>query len=159
MPTDYPVKFFLGTAQTCINTSTNTSAGNFTGAPAATYDNTTDTAYPYATEAVATVQLPAWGGAPAAGTLIELWGVVQNVDGASDDTDAPATTSSGGARYFGAFTVAAANALQRRTIVIDMRGVKQVDFYLKNGTAQTLTNNGGTNCTLKVTPMAQGLTI
>jgi hypothetical protein len=85
--------------------------------------------------------------------------VVLNTDGTDDDTDAPSGTSQGGARYFGAFPVAAADALQRRTIVINMEGVKQVDFYIKNGTAQNLNNDGGTSCVMKVTPLAYGITV
>ena len=44
-----PVRQFLGTTTTtCINTTTDIAAGNFSGAPAATYDNTTDATLPYA---------------------------------------------------------------------------------------------------------------
>jgi hypothetical protein len=156
---DYITKQFRGTAQTVINTATDIAAGNFSGAPSATYDNTTDAAYPNALLAEAMIELPDWAAAPAAGTLVELWGVVLNTDGTDDDTDAPSGTSQGGARYFGAFPVAAADALQRRTIVINMEGVKQVDFYIKNGTAQNLNNDGGTSCVMKVTPLAYGITV
>jgi hypothetical protein len=149
---------FRGTAQTVINLATNVTAGNFSGAPSATYDNTTDAAYPNALLAEAMIELPDWGAAPAAGTIVELWGVVLNTDGTDDDTDAPSGTSAGGARYFGAFPVAAVDALQRRTIVINMAGIKQVDFYIKNGTAQTLTNTG-TACVMKVTPLVIGTTV
>jgi hypothetical protein len=156
---DYITKQFRGTAQTVINTATDIAAGNFSGAPSATYDNTTDGSYPNALLAEAMIELPDWAAAPAAGTLVELWGVVLNTDGTDDDTDAPSGTSQGGARYFGAFPVAAADALQRRTIVINMEGVKQVDFYIKNGTAQNLNNDGGTSCVMKVTPLAYGITV
>lgn len=155
---DYPTKFFLGTAQTCINTAVDVAAGNFS-ATTTTFDNTTDAAVPYARYAVAVAQFPDWGAAPVAGTLVELWGVVQNTDGTSDDTDVPSGTANGGARLFGAFVIAAADALQRRSIVIDMLGVKQVDFYFKNLTAQNMNNDGGTNATLKVTPLAEGVTV
>jgi hypothetical protein len=156
---DYFTKQFRGTAQTVINTATDIAAGNFSGATSATYDNTTDGSYPNALLAEAMIELPDWAAAPAAGTLVELWGVVLNTDGTDDDTDAPSGTSQGGARYFGAFPVAAADALQRRTIVINMEGVKQVDFYIKNGTAQNLNNDGGTSCVMKVTPLAYGITV
>lgn len=156
---DYPEKAFYGTAQTCINTASNIAAGNFSGAPAATFDNTTDAAVPYARWAQATLVCPDWAAAPAAGATIDLYGVLQDVDSTSDDTDPPSGTSAGGARYLGSFAVAAVDALQRRTIVIDLLGVKKMDFYIKNGTAQQMTNNGGTNCTLKVTPLAYGITV
>lgn len=153
---DYPVKQFFGTAQTCINTTTNLAAGNFTAAPAATFDNTTDAAVPYAPYAVATLFINDWASAPAAGTQIELWGVLIDTDSTDDDTQAPSGTAQNGARPFGAFIVDDADALMRRTITIDLAGVKKVDFYLKNGTAVSTTNT--TAMTLKVTPLSMGVT-
>lgn len=155
---DYPSKQFLGTAQTVINTATDIAAGNFSGAPSATFDNTTDAAVPYATHAKAMLELPDWGAAPVANTFIDLYGVLKDTDGTDDDTDAPSGTSAGGARYFGSFPVAAVDALQRRTITIDILGCEKIDFYIKNGTAQNLNNDGGTSCVLKVTPVSVGIT-
>lgn len=154
---DIPTRQFLGAAQTCINTATDIAAGNFSGAPAATYDNTTDAAVPYAPFARAMAEFPDWAAAPVAGTIISLWGVLKDTDGTDDDTDAPSGTAEGGARWFGAFKIAAADALQRRTITIDTLGVEKVDFYLKNETAQNLNNDAGTSCVLKVTPLAVGV--
>lgn len=156
---DVPTKQFLGTAQTVINTTTDIAANNFSGAPAATYDNTTDAAIPYATHAVAMAEFPDWAAAPLAGTPVELWGVLKDTDGTDDDTDAPSGTAAGGARYFGAWVIAAADALQRRTITINMLGCLKVDFYIKNGTAQNMNNDGGTACVVKVTPLSLGVTV
>jgi hypothetical protein len=156
---NYPQKQFFGTAQTVINTGTDIAANNFSGAPAATFDNTSDAAVPYAEYAMAMAEFPDWAAAPVAGTVVELWGVLLNTDGTDDDSDAPATTASGGARYCGAWVMAAADALQRRTIVISLLGVQQVDFYIKNGTAQNMNNDGGTNCVVKVTPFAVGIAV
>jgi hypothetical protein len=154
---DYESKWFLGTTTTTvISTATDIAAGNFSGAPAATFDNTTDATVPYATHAKVMAEFPDWGAAPAAGTVVELWGVLKDTDGTDDDTDAPATTSSGGARYFGAFPIAAVDALQRRTIIIDILGCEKIDFYIKNGTAQNMNNDGGTNCVVKITPVGYG---
>lgn len=155
---DVKSKQFFGTAQTVINTATDIAAGNFSGAPAATFDNTTDASVPYATHALAMIEMPDWAAAPVAGTLVELWGVLIDTDGTDDDTDAPSGTAAGGARPFGSFTVAAADALQRRTITISLEGVKKVDFYIKNGTAQNMNNDGGTNCVVKVEPFTYGVT-
>ncbi|MHB1328536.1 MAG: hypothetical protein ACYC2K_10075 [Gemmatimonadales bacterium] len=156
---DVAIKQFWGTTTTTvINTATDIAAGNFSGAPAATYDNTTDATLPYASQALAMAEFPDWAAAPVAGTVVELFGVQLNTNGTDDDTDAPSGSSPGGARFFGAWVVAAADALQRRTIVIDMLGVKQVDFYIRNGTAQNMNNDGGTNCVVKITPFAQGVT-
>jgi hypothetical protein len=156
---DIPVKQFFGTAQTVIDTATDIATLSFSGAPSATFDNTSDAAVPYAPYALAMAEFPDWAAAPAVGTVIELWGVLKDVDGTDDDTDAPATTVTGGARWFGAWPVAAADALQRRTIVISLLGCKQVDFYIKNGTAQNMNNDGGTNCVVKITPFAEGVTV
>lgn len=155
---DYPEKAYFGTAQTVINTASNISAGNFSGAPT-TYDNTSDAAVPYARWAQATAVFPDWSAAPTAGQTIDLYGVLQDVDSTTDDTDAPSGTAVGGGKYFGSFLIAGVDALQRRTIYLDMLGVNKVDFYLKNATSVTMTNNGGTNATLKVTPVAYGITV
>lgn len=150
-----PARQFYGTPQVVINTTTNLAAGNFTGAPALVFDNTTDALVPNAPRAVATLFVNDWAAAPVAGTVMELWGVLQDVDGTSDDTDTPSGTSQGGARLFGQFYVAAVDAAQRRTININMVGVQKVNFYLKNGTAQQATNTVA--LTVTVTPVALGV--
>ena len=150
------VKMLYGTAQTVINTSTDIAAGNFSGSPAATFDNTTDSAVPYALFAEAMLEAPDWAAAPVAGTVVSLWGVLKDTDGTDDDTDAPSGTASGGARFFGSWVIAAADALQRRTITINLNGCRLVDFYILNGTAQNMNNDAGTNCVVKITPFTVG---
>ena len=150
------VKMLYGTAQTVINTSTDIAAGNFSGSPAATFDNTTDSAVPYALSAEAMLEAPDWAAAPVAGTVVSLWGVLKDTDGTDDDTDAPSGTASGGARYFGSWVIAAADALQRRTITINLNGCRLVDFYILNGTAQNMNNDAGTSCVVKITPFTVG---
>ena len=157
MATNYPTQQFYGSAVTVINTATDIAAGAFSGAP--TTFNNTDAAVPAAPLALAMAEFPDWAAAPVAGTLIELWGLLLNVDGTDDDTDAPSGSASGGARYFGAWVIAAADALQRRTIVISLEGVVDVDFYIKNGTAQNMNNDAGTNCVVKITPFAYGVAV
>jgi hypothetical protein len=34
-----------------------------------------------------------------------------------------------------------------------------VDFYIKNGTAQNMNNDGGTNAVVKITPFSYGITV
>lgn len=154
---DVPARQFFGTAQTVINTTADIAAGTFSGAPAATFDNTIDALVPYARYAQVMVEFPDWAAAPAAGSLIELWGVLVDTDGTDDDTDAPSGSSSKGARCFGAFAIADVDALQRRTITVSLLGVQKVNFYLRNGTAQNLNNDGGTACVVKVTPFDVGV--
>lgn len=152
---NYPERAFYGTTQTCINTAVDIAAGNF-GATTTTYDNTNDAAVPYARWAKAVASFPDWAAAPAAGTTVDLYGLLIDVDGTSDDTQAPSGTAQGGARFFGSFLLSADDALQRRTITLDMLGVEKVDFYFKNTSAQNMNNDAGTNAILKVTPLAYG---
>lgn len=153
-----PSRMFYGTAQTVIDTGTDIAAGNFSGSPAATFDNTTDSTVPYALYAEAMIEVPDWAAAPVAGTNVSLWGVLIDVDGTDDDTDAPSGTASNGARLFGAWVVSAADALQRRTITISLLGVRKCNFYILNSTAQNMNNDGGTNCVVKITPFSVGVT-
>ena len=113
---------------------------------------------PYARWGVATLFVNDWGGVPTAGGTVDLYGVLQDVDSTSDDTDAPSGSTVGGAKYFGSWVIAGADAAQRRTIVIDLLGVKKCSFYYKNVTTQTATNTGA-NSTVKITPVAYGVTV
>jgi len=155
---DYKPKMFFGTAQTVFNSATDIGAGNFSAA-GTDFDNTTDSSVPYATQAVAMIEMPDWAAAPVAGTVVELWGLMVDVDGTDDDTDAPSGTASGGARNLGGWVVAAADALQRREIVIDLTGVRKFTPYVKNGTGQNMNNDGGTNMVVKITPFVRGVTV
>lgn len=155
---NYPTKQFFGTVQTVFDSATDIATGVFSGAMTA-FDNTTDAAVPYAEYALAMAELPDWAAAPVAGTVVELWGLLQDVDGTDDDTQTPAAALSGGARYFGAWPISADDALQRRTIVISLIGVQKVVFYAKNGTAQNMNNDGGTNFVVKITPFSVGITV
>lgn len=158
---NYGVKQLVGSAQTVIDLATDIAAGNFSGAPAATFSNN-DATYPDCPLAIAMAEFPDWGAAPVAGTIVELWGLLKDVDSTDDDTGAPSGTASGGARYFGAWVIEAADALQRRTIVISLEGITNsitVDFYIKNVTAQNMNNDGGTNAVVKITPFTYGIVV
>ena len=155
---DYKPKMFFGTAQTVFNLATDIAANAFSGA-GTDFDNTTDASVPYATNAVAMIEMPDWAAAPVAGTVVELWGLMVDTDGTDDDTDAPASAASGGARFLGSWVVAAADALQRREIVIDLTGVRKFTPYVKNGTGQNMNNDGGTNMVVKITPFVVGVTV
>lgn len=154
---DYATKQFFGSPTTVIDLATDIAAGNFSGAPASTFNNASND-----THAVAMGEFPDWAAAPVAGTVVELWGLLKDVDGTDDDTQAPASTASGGARFFGAFVLSADDALQRRTIVISLEGISSsmnIDFYIKNGSAQNMNNDAGTNAVVKITPFSYGVTV
>ena len=155
---DYPTKQLFGTAQTVFNSASDIAAGNFSAAGTEFTNN--DAAVPAAPYALAMAEFPDWAAAPVAGTVVELWGTLTNIDGTDDDTDAPSGTASGGARFFGAWVIAAADALQRRTIVISLEGVTSGFVpYIKNGTGQNMNNDGGTSCVVKITPFTYGITV
>jgi hypothetical protein len=155
---DYKTKVFYGTAQTVFNLATDIAAGAFSGA-GTDFDNTSDASVPYATDAVAMIEMPDWAAAPVAGTTVELWGLMVDVDGTDDETDAPASTASGGAHLLGYWVVAAADALQRRETVINLTGIKKFTPYIKNGTGQNMNNDGGTNMVVKITPFVVGTVV
>jgi hypothetical protein len=155
---DYPAKQFRGTAQTLFNSSTDIAAGNFSAAGTNFTNN--DSAVPACEWAEAMIEMPDWGAAPVLGTVVELWALPVNVDGTDDDTDAPSGTASNGAVFLCAFPLAAADALQRRTRLISMLGLGlEWTPYIRNGSAQNMNNDGGTNMVLKVTPIAMGITV
>jgi hypothetical protein len=154
---DVKTKQFFGTAQTVFDSATDIAGGAFSGAGTA-FDNTSDAAVPYASHANAMIEMPDWAAAPVAGTTVQLWGLMVDVDGTDDDSDAPASAASGGARFLGAWPIAAADALQRRTIVISLEGITKFTPYIFNGTAQNMNNDGGTNMVVKITPFTYGVT-
>lgn len=154
---NYPARTFYGSPQTVINTATDIAASNFSGAPAATFDNTVDAVAPDAEEAMAMFEFPDWAAAPAAGTAISLYGIPKDVDGTDDATDAPATTLVGGGIFFTSVIIAGADALQRRMVRFNLQGQRFIDFYVFNGTAQNMNNDGGTSCVVKITPIAVGI--
>ena len=152
-----PAKQLFGTAQTVFNSTTDIAGGAFSGA-GTDFDNTSDAAVPYAPYANAMIEMPDWAAAPVAGTVVSLYGLMVDVDDTDDDSDPPASAAPGGARWLGSWVIAAADALQRRTIVISLEGVTKFTPYLFNGTAQNMNNDGGTACVVKITPFCYGVT-
>lgn len=140
-----------GTAQTVFNLATDIAAGAFSSAGTDFTNN--DATIGAALYADAMIEMPDWAAAPVAGTTVQLWGLLINVDGTDDDTDAPASAAPGGARFLGSWVIAAVDALQRRTITISLAGI-QSGFtpYIYNGTAQNMNNDAGTNMVVKITP-------
>jgi hypothetical protein len=155
---DYKPKMFFGTAQQVFDLASDIASGNFSSV-GTTFDNTTDASVPYATHAVAMLEAPDWAAAPVAGTTVDLYGLMIDTDGTDDDTDAPSGTAVGGARWLGSWTMAAADALQRREIVISLVGVRKFAPYIRNSTAQIMNNDGGTNMVVKITPFVVGVTV
>lgn len=160
---NYYTQQFFGAAQTCINQSaTDTTAGNFNTAPAATFTNN-DATIGCAPFAVAMLECD-FGTNPVAGTTIELWGNFKDVDSTDDDLPIPTAgaTTVGAAQFFASFPLSAITTVQRITRVISLEGVGNgitVDFWLRNGSAQSIDVDAGINLVLKVTPFCYGVTV
>ena len=152
---DVLTRQIFGTAQTVINLTTDLANNAFSGTPTE-FNNGIDVDVPYAQWAQAMGEFPDWTGAPPTNTVIELWGVLKDVDGTDDDTDPPSGANSNGARFFGAWRMAVVDALQRRTIVISLEGVQRVDFYIRNLTTRGMTNTG-VPCIVKIRPFSYGV--
>lgn len=155
---NYPSKYFYGTPQTVFNSATDIAAGNFSGAGTAFTND--DAAVPSAMYADVMVEFPDWAAAPAVGTVVELWGLAQDVDSTDDETDAPSGTAQGGAHLLCSFAIAAADALQRRVEEISLALFKNGFVpYWKNGTGQNMNNDGGTNVVCKITAKSPGVVV
>ena len=155
---DYKPKKFDGTAQTVLNSTSNVTAGNFSGTPTE-YDNTSDASVPNAPFARAVIKIPSFSAEPPVpGAVLSLWMIQKNSNGALDDSNPPSGTTANGARFIGSFPpLAAVSTEQRRTLpAIDMRGVNAADFFFKNDSGVTC--NGASNITLDIIPYTIGVT-
>jgi len=145
------IKQVFGTPQTVFDSSTDIASTNFSAASTA-FDNTSDAAYPYAPYARVMAEFPDWAAAPTDLSTIDLYMVLQDVDGTDDDTTTPTSADSEGATYCGSFILNNDDELQRKTITISLHGVSKCLFYVKNNSGQNMNNDGGTNFVMKVTP-------
>jgi hypothetical protein len=155
-----PIQQIAGSTVTVIDSVATTLATNvISSAVTPTTFANTDAVVPNAPFANATLSVPDWTGAPTAGTSMELWGLLKDVDGTDDDDPAPTTSTFGGMRYFGSWPMAAVDALQRRTIVISLAGINNgigVDFYIgSNGLGVT----ANAPFKVKITPWTYGVVI
>jgi hypothetical protein len=154
--TNYVERFFQGTTQQNLLDSTSAlNAANFIAATSL-YNNTNDATVPYAPLALATIVTGTFAANPVEGSEMELWGVIQDTITTSDDTGAPSGSTLNAPRHFGSWTMQAATTPQTKTIVIDVNGLTSIQFYIKNGTAQNLTNSTN-HIKLYVTPLARGI--
>ena len=141
---------FAASATTVVDNGATITNGSVVGNDA-TLDNSTNL-YPLAT---ATLYLPdSWlTTAPTDGTTVDLYMVKQDVDSTSADTDETTTTDPKNADYAGSFLVTGGgtSGAFRKTIIISLTGVKKANFYIDNGTGQTI-NYSATNQTVKIHP-------
>jgi hypothetical protein len=111
-------------------------------------DNSTEL-YPYA---VAVFNNPgSFGAAPTANSTVNLYAVLQDTDGTSDDTATPTGTAVESARYMGAFPIYNVDEEQRVSIDICLKGIRKAYFYIENKCGQTITGTGS-HIYVKITP-------
>ena len=111
-------------------------------------DNSTEL-YPHAR---ATFNNPGtFGAAPTNNSTVNLYAVLQNTDGTSDDTATPTSSDVESARFMGAFTIYDTNEEQRHSIDIDLMGIQKAYFYIENKTGQTIPGSSA-HIYVKITP-------
>lgn len=138
---------FSSTVTTVIDLTADLTNSNI-GGGTALLDNSVEL-YPYA---VATFNNPGtFGAAPTNNSSVNLYAVLQDTDGTSDDTAAPAGTDVESARFVGAFPVYDTDEEQRVSITISLDGIKKAYFYIENKTGQTIIG-AGSHIYVKITP-------
>lgn len=121
---------------------------NSVGGGSALLDNSTEL-YPYA---VAVFNNPgSFGAAPTNLSSVNLYAVLQDTDGTSDDSAAPASADVESARFMGAFPVYDTDEEQRVSINISLAGIRKAYFYIENKTGQTITG-AASHIYVKITP-------
>jgi hypothetical protein len=142
------MKMVFASAATTVIDLTSDLTTNNVGGGTAVLDNSTDL-YPYA---VATFNCPGtFGAAPTNNSSVNLYAVLQDVDGTSDDTAAPTGTDVESARFMGAFPIYDTDEEQRVTINISLDGIRKALFYIENKTGQTITGSAS-HIYVKITP-------
>ena len=92
-----------------------------------------------------------FGAAPTNNSTVNLYAVLQDTDGTSDDTAAPTGSDVESARFMGAFTIYDTDEEQRCSIDIDLIGIQKAYFYIENKTGQTITGSAS-HIYVKITP-------
>ena len=92
-----------------------------------------------------------FGAAPTNNSTVNLYAVLQDTDGTSDDTAAPTGSDVESARFMGAFTIYDTDEEQRVSSNIDLMGIKKAYFYVDNKTGQTITGSAS-HIYVKITP-------
>lgn len=147
---------------TVVSVAANMTNGQVAG-NTAMLDNSTNKR----TRAMATLFVNAFGSAPTAETVFELWMTRLDVDGTADDTaggsvtSTPSSPSNGfassqGAELVAVFPVAQTTSAQRITREIQFDRVSKANFFVRNQTGVTANAGSGTELTVKVTPFTPG---
>ncbi len=150
-------KYASGGSTTCIShaatlaNGANTYSG-LTGCTMTALDNSTDL-YP---DARFVLEVPdTFAAAPTAGSTVDVYMTMNNVDSTSDETPVPgATDILYNAQYVTSFVLDNQDAATIKAKVVPgcLHGVTNADFYIVNNSGQTMSYSSNP-ITLKVTPL------
>jgi hypothetical protein len=122
-----------------------------TGTTMTSLDNSTDK-YPHCRFVL---DIPdTFAAAPTAGSAVNLYMTVNNIDGTSDETPLPGATDIVNlARYVGAFRMDNQDVATRKVLIVFdvLAGVESADFYIENQSGQTISYSSNAT-TVKATP-------
>lgn len=149
-------KMVFASATTVISfASTLANAANTLTTDATQLDNSTDL-YPYGLAVLNITDT--FAAAPTAGATCDLYMVLDDVDGTTDETPVPAATDIIYlAKHVGSFVMDNQDVATVKAIIIDLHGVQKARFFLLNSTGQTISYTS-TATTVKVTPFTYGPT-
>lgn len=156
MPTAVQRQLFGTQVEVTSSFTADVASGAFSGS-LGVFDNSADGTVPNAPMALATLELPDFGGAPTLGESIELWGVRQDTVSTAADTGDPGGNDANSAEFFQTFPVEDVDALQRISRPIVLEGVGKVKFFIRNVTSQNLNNDGGTPLKLFIKPYSYAM--
>lgn len=141
-------KMVYGSQVTVVSVAANVASAGVAGGTA-DLDNSVNL-YPWAQ---ATLFVNSWSVAPTDKSTVNLYAVLQDVDGTLDDTAAPSSSDVKSARFMGAFPIFGTTTTeQRATITISLEGLQKAKFYVENKTGQQIVAGSGTELTVKIKP-------
>lgn len=111
------------------------------------------------TDAIAVLTVPeTFVAAPTAGAAFNLYCVLDDIDGTTDETPEPGAADIVNlAAYVGSFVVDNQDVNHIKPIMISLLGVRKARFFLENQTGQATTYSA-TPLTVKITPFTVGPT-
>lgn len=151
------IKFVYGSTTTCISLAAalSNAANTYTGMTGITMTALSNSSqYP---DARLVLNIPdTFAAAPTAGSTIDVYMTVDNIDGTSGETPVPAASDiTSLARYVCSFVMDNQDVATRKVKIVQgcLHGVVDANFYLYNGCGQALSYSANP-ITLKVTPLS-----
>lgn len=146
------LKQVYGSATTVISlAATLANAANTTSANATQLDNTTNN-YPYGLAVLNITDT--FAAAPTAGGTIDLYMVLDDIDGTADETPIPGTSDIIYlAKYVGSWVLDNQDVATIKPIVISLLGVQKARFFILNNSGQQISYSA-TATVVKITPFS-----